>query len=61
MPLIQRRRYCTCNNAGTCGECPSIAITATRQGQLPRTSGDNGRAAREAGAKATRRIARRWK
>lgn len=25
---------CTCRNAGKCGYCPSIAISATRQGQI---------------------------
>ncbi|MEH1017851.1 hypothetical protein V6U90_32915 [Micromonospora sp. CPCC 206060] len=41
---------CTCNNAGTCGYCPSIAVTATREARLPAGS---------PGAKAADRIERK--
>jgi hypothetical protein len=30
----ERPLKCTCNNAGTCGYCPSIAVTAMKQGRL---------------------------
>ncbi|WFE27809.1 hypothetical protein O7623_00925 [Solwaraspora sp. WMMD791] len=52
--MFNRTRYdrnaCTCNNTGRCGLCPSIAVTATREAQLPAGS---------PGQRAADRIARR--
>jgi len=37
--MFNRTRYdrsaCTCGDAGRCGLCPSIAVTATREAGLP--------------------------
>ncbi|SCL30020.1 hypothetical protein GA0074692_2845 [Micromonospora pallida] len=45
---------CTCNNAGKCGYCPSIAVTATREARLPAGSAGQ-KAADRIDARTTRR------
>ena len=53
MAKTTRPPACTCKNTGRCGYCPSIAVTATREAQLP--VGSRGRSAADRLARRPRR------